>query len=179
MTFAVLIFIEGFAEDNNDNKQSLVPRPKQLFNQQLKKFHMQLIKFLSSAVKKLDVIQKFLNAYHYFQIITLFNCQTTGFLWLELRPIKKLIGSHQRWVHFKMSFWFLQISTKNPLQPLDNLKKRINVAPNHVQTYDVKYTDRNFVDNFLQLVIYLALVANIQRETWKKIVLQVNCYTLK
>ena len=24
-----------------------------------------------------------------------------------------------------------------------------------------KYTDRNFVDNFLQLVIYLALVANI------------------
>ena len=24
-----------------------------------------------------------------------------------------------------------------------------------------KYTDRNFVDNFLQVVIYLALVANI------------------
>ena len=65
-----------------------------LFGQQLKKFHMYLIKFLSSAVKKLDVKQKFLNAYHYFQIITLFNCQTTGFLWLELRPIKKLIGSH-------------------------------------------------------------------------------------
>ena len=34
-------------------------------------------------------------------------------------------------------------------------------------------TDKNFVDNFLHVVIYLALVANI------KIVLQVNCYTKK
>ena len=39
------------------------------------------------------------------------------------------------------------------------------------------FTGRNIVDNFLQVVIYLALVANIKNETWKKNVLQVNCYT--
>ena len=39
------------------------------------------------------------------------------------------------------------------------------------------YTDRNILDNSLQVVIYLALVANIYCETWEKNVLQVNCYT--
>ena len=35
-------------------------------------------------------------------------------------------------------------------------------------------TDRNILVNFLQVVIYLALVANIYHETWEKNVLQVN-----
>ena len=35
-------------------------------------------------------------------------------------------------------------------------------------------TDRNILVNFLQVVIYLALVANIQHETWEKNDLQVK-----
>ena len=54
-----------------------------------------------------------------------------------------------------------------------------SVPSMHQAILFTEYTDRNFVDNFLKVVIHLALVANIQRETWKKIVLQVNCYTLK
>ena len=40
-------------------------------------------------------------------------------------------------------------------------------------------TDRNILVNVLQVVIYLAFVANIKHETWEKNVLQVNSYTLK
>ena len=40
----------------------------------------------------------------------------------------------------------------------------------------INITDRNILVNFLRVVIHLALVANIQHETWMQNVLQVNCY---
>ena len=42
--------------------------------------------------------------------------------------------------------------------------------------YVGRYTDRNILVNFLQVVIYLALVANNLHETWEKNVSQVNSY---
>ena len=47
-----------------------------------------------------------------------------------------------------------------------------------IKTEKRTYTDRNILDNFLQVVIYLALVANIYCETWKKNVLKVKTILL-
>ena len=44
-----------------------------------------------------------------------------------------------------------------------HFRETLFVRLRHSKAFKIvtKYTDRNFVDNFLQVVIYLALVANI------------------
>ena len=93
MAFAVLIFSEGFAEDNINNKQSLVPRPSLLFSQQLKKKSYvvdQISVFFCEEIRcktKVPQCIPLFSNHHSFQL------PNNRFLWLELRPIKKLIGS--------------------------------------------------------------------------------------
>ena len=84
------------------------------------------------------------------------------------------IGYHQR-TPFTMQRSFMMI-TNNGLMVakcvmivlLKMSQNLASAASNRQAKIFWTYTDRNFVDNFLQVVIYLALVANIQHETWKK-----------